>query len=59
MLADVVNRADVRMGSRPRRPWLRATTTSGQGHTVDALPIDQTVDILPRHGLLTAVESDH
>jgi D-aminopeptidase len=37
----------------------RATTTSGQGHTVDALPIDQTVDILRRHGLLTAVKSDH
>lgn len=37
----------------------RATTTSGQGHTVEALPIDQTVDILRRHGLLTAVKSDH
>lgn len=37
----------------------RATTISGQGHTVDALPIDQTVDILRRHGLLTAVKSDH
>jgi D-aminopeptidase len=37
----------------------RATTTSGQGHTVEALPIDQTVDILRRHGLLGAVKSNH
>lgn len=37
----------------------RATTTSGQGHTVEALPIEQTVDILRRHGVLAAVKSDH
>lgn len=29
---------------------LRATTTSGNGHTVEALPIDKTLDILRRHG---------
>jgi D-aminopeptidase len=37
----------------------RATTTSGQGHTVEALPMEQTVDILRRHGVLAAVKSDH
>lgn len=37
----------------------RATTTTGQGHTVEALPIDQTIEILRRHGLLTAAKSDH
>jgi len=29
---------------------LRATTTTGRGHTVEALPIDKTVEILRRHG---------
>ncbi|HUJ48685.1 MAG TPA: P1 family peptidase, partial [Bryobacteraceae bacterium] len=29
---------------------LRATTTTGRGHTVEALPIDKTVQILRRHG---------
>jgi D-aminopeptidase len=28
----------------------RATTTTGHGHTVDALPIDRTLEILRRHG---------
>ena len=28
---------------------LRATTTTGRGHTVEALPIDKTVEILRRH----------
>jgi D-aminopeptidase len=28
----------------------RATTTTGQGHTVEALPIDKTIEILRRHG---------
>ena len=28
----------------------RATTTTGRGHTVDALPIDRTLEILRRHG---------
>jgi len=28
----------------------RATTTVGRGHTVDALPIDRTLEILRRHG---------
>jgi len=32
----------------------RATTTSGRGHTVEALPIDRTLEILRRHG---AIES--
>ena len=30
----------------------RATTTTGKGHTVDALPIDKTLEILRRHGAL-------
>ena len=30
----------------------RATTTTGRGHTVEALPIEKTVEILKRHGLL-------
>jgi D-aminopeptidase len=31
----------------------RAATTTGRGHTVEALPIDRTLDILRRHGALT------
>ena len=30
----------------------RATTTTGRGHTVDALPIDRTLEILRSHGAL-------
>ena len=30
----------------------RATTTTGRGHTVDALPIDRTLEILRRHSAL-------
>jgi D-aminopeptidase len=30
----------------------RATTTTGKGHTVEALPIDRTLEILRRHGAL-------
>jgi len=30
----------------------RATTTTGRGHTVEALPIDRTLEILRRHGVL-------
>jgi D-aminopeptidase len=30
----------------------RATTTTGQGHTVQALPIDKTREILKRHGAI-------
>src|SRR6185369_15848559 len=30
----------------------RAMTTSGKGHTVEALPIDRTLEILRRHGAL-------
>lgn len=29
----------------------KATTTTGRGHTVEALPLDRTVEILRRHGL--------
>jgi len=29
----------------------RATTTTSRGHTVEALPLDQTVEILRKHGL--------
>jgi D-aminopeptidase len=28
----------------------RATTTSGHGHTIEALPVDKTLEILRRHG---------
>ena len=31
----------------------RATTTSGRGHTVEALPLDRTIEILRKHGLIT------
>jgi len=31
---------------------LRATTTTSRGHTVEALPIDKTVEILRRHGVV-------
>ena len=30
----------------------RATTTKGKGRTVDALPIDKTIEILRKHGLI-------
>ena len=30
----------------------RATTTTGQGHTVQALPIEKTIEILKRHGAI-------
>src|ERR1043166_7203063 len=30
----------------------RATTVSGRGHTVEALPIDKTIEILRQHGAL-------
>jgi D-aminopeptidase len=30
----------------------RATTTIGQGHTVQALPIEKTIEILKRHGAI-------
>jgi D-aminopeptidase len=32
----------------------RAVTTSGRGKTVEALPLDKTVEILRRHGLLSS-----
>ena len=32
---------------------LRATTVSGRGHTAEALPLDRTVEILRKHGLMT------
>ncbi len=31
---------------------LRATTTTGHGHTVEALPIDRTIEILRKHGAI-------
>src|ERR1041384_6925642 len=31
----------------------KATTTTGRGHTVEALPLDRTVEILRRHGLIS------
>jgi D-aminopeptidase len=30
----------------------KATTVSGKGHTVEALPLDRTVEILRKHGLV-------
>jgi len=30
----------------------KARTTTGKGHTVEALPLDRTIDILRRHGLM-------
>ena len=30
----------------------RATTTTGRGHTVEALPIDQTIEVLRKHGAI-------
>ena len=30
----------------------RATTTTGRGHTVEALPIDKTLEVLRRHNAL-------
>lgn len=33
----------------------RATTTTGRGHTVEALPIDRTLEILRRHAALNSV----
>jgi D-aminopeptidase len=31
---------------------LRATTTTARGHTVEALPIEKTVEILKKHGVI-------
>lgn len=31
----------------------KATTTTGRGHTVEALPLDRTIEILRKHGLIT------
>ena len=31
----------------------KATTTTGRGHTVEALPLDRTVEILRKHGLIS------
>ena len=33
----------------------RATTTTGSGRTVEALPLDRTLDILRKHGLTTPI----
>jgi len=32
---------------------LRASTTTGRGHTVDALPLDRTIEILRKHGVIS------
>ena len=32
----------------------RATSMSGRGHTVEALPVDRTIEILRKHGLIPA-----
>jgi D-aminopeptidase len=33
---------------------LKATTVTGNGNTAEALPIDATVEVLRRHGVLRA-----
>ena len=33
----------------------KATTTTGRGRTVEALPLDRTLEILRKHGLLRAL----
>ena len=33
----------------------RATTTSGRGRTVEALPLDRTLEVLRKHGLTTTI----
>ena len=33
---------------------LKATTTSGRGHTIEALPLDQTIEVLRKHGLIAS-----
>jgi D-aminopeptidase len=32
----------------------KATTTSARGHTIEALPLDQTIEILRKHGLIAS-----
>jgi hypothetical protein len=32
----------------------KATTTSGRRHTIEALPLDQTIEILRKHGLIAS-----
>jgi len=32
----------------------KATTTSGRGHTIEALPLEQTIEILRKHGLIAS-----
>jgi D-aminopeptidase len=32
----------------------KATTTTGKGHTVEALPMDRTLEVLRKHGLISA-----
>ncbi len=34
----------------------RATTTKGRGHTVEELPVDRTIEILRRHGLISVTQ---
>ncbi len=31
----------------------RATTVTGRGHTVEALPLDRTIEILHKHGSIS------
>ena len=34
----------------------RAITTKGRGHTVEELPVDRTLEILRRHGLISVTQ---
>ena len=38
--------------SKDDNSLLRATTVTGNGHTAEALPIDKTMEILRRHGVI-------
>jgi hypothetical protein len=35
----------------------RATTVTGEGHRVEALPIEETVEILRRYGAIAAAQN--
>jgi D-aminopeptidase len=37
----------------------RATTVTGRGHTVEALPIDRTIEILKKYNALSSGANQH
>jgi hypothetical protein len=38
--------------ARPRASMFKATTMTGNGHTVEALPIEKTVEVLKAHRII-------